>query len=30
MRINKGVEWAAHACALLAPLWPDRGLSLAA
>lgn len=30
MRINKGVEWAAHACALLAPLWPERGLSLAA
>ena len=30
MRINKGVEWAAHACALLAPLWPDRGLPLAA
>jgi Rrf2 family protein len=28
MRINKGVEWAGHACALLAPLWPDRGLSL--
>lgn len=30
MRINKGVEWAAHACALLAPLWPDRGLPLSA
>lgn len=30
MRINKGVEWAAHACTLLVPLWPDRGLSLAA
>ncbi|QIG54924.1 Rrf2 family transcriptional regulator [Altererythrobacter sp. BO-6] len=30
MRINKGVEWAAHACAVLAPLWPERGLSLAA
>jgi Rrf2 family protein len=30
MRINKGVEWAAHACAVLAPLWPDRGLTLAA
>lgn len=30
MRINKGVEWAAHACAVLVPLWPDRGLSLAA
>ncbi|WP_428027822.1 RrF2 family transcriptional regulator [Altererythrobacter sp.] len=30
MRINKGVEWAAHACAVLVPLWPDRGLPLAA
>lgn len=30
MRINKGVEWAAHACAVLVPLWPGRGLSLAA
>lgn len=30
MRINKGVEWAAHACALLASLWPGRGLPLAA
>nr|WP_298897105.1 Rrf2 family transcriptional regulator [uncultured Altererythrobacter sp.] len=30
MRINKGVEWAAHACAVLAPLWPDRGLALSA
>ncbi|MFA6218317.1 MAG: Rrf2 family transcriptional regulator [Erythrobacter sp.] len=30
MQISKGVEWAAHACAVLAPLWPDRGLSLAA
>ena len=30
MRINKGVEWAAHACAVLSPLWPDRGLSLGA
>lgn len=30
MRISKGVEWAAHACALLTPLWPERGLSLAA
>lgn len=30
MRINKGVEWAAHACALLVPLWPDKGLSLSA
>lgn len=30
MRINKGVEWAVHACALLAPLRPGAGLSLAA
>lgn len=30
MRMNQGVEWAAHACVLLAPLWPGRGLSLAA
>lgn len=30
MRINQGVEWAIHACALLAPLWPNKGLSLAA
>ena len=30
MRINKGVEWAGHACALLVPLWPDRGLPLSA
>lgn len=30
MRINKGVEWAVHACALLAPLPSGRGLSLAA
>ena len=30
MRINKGVEWAGHACALLVPLWPDKGLSLSA
>jgi Rrf2 family protein len=30
MRINKGVEWAVHACALLAPLPPGTGLSLAA
>ena len=28
MRINKGVEWAGHACALLVPLWPDKGLPL--
>ena len=30
MRMNKGVEWAVHACALLAPLGAGRGLSLAA
>lgn len=30
MRINKGVEWAVHACVLLAPLPRGRGLSLAA
>lgn len=30
MRINKGVEWAAHACSLLEPLWPERGLPLSA
>ena len=30
MRINKGVEWAGHACALLVPLWPDKGLPLSA
>mgnify|MGYP001362501721 FL=1 len=30
MRINKGVEWAVHACVLLAPLPHSRGLSLAA
>ncbi|MFN2100059.1 RrF2 family transcriptional regulator [Altererythrobacter sp. MF3-039] len=30
MKINKGVEWAGHACALLVPLWPDKGLSLSA
>ena len=29
MQINKGVEWAVHACALLAPLPAGRGLSLA-
>jgi Rrf2 family protein len=29
MRMNKGVEWAVHACALLAPLGAGRGLSLA-
>lgn len=30
MRMNKGVEWAVHACALLGPLPPGRGLSLSA
>lgn len=30
MRMNKGVEWAVHACAMLAPLPPGHGLSLAA
>lgn len=30
MRINKGVEWAVHACTLLAPLPSGRGLSAAA
>lgn len=30
MKMNEGVEWAVHACCLLAPLWPSRGLSLAA
>ena len=30
MRINKGVEWAGHACALLVPLWPEKGLALSA
>jgi len=30
MWINKGVEWAAHARAVMAPLWPDRGLALSA
>jgi Rrf2 family protein len=30
MRMNKGVEWAVHACTLLAPLGSQRGLSLAA
>ena len=30
MKMNKGVEWAVHACALLAPLGAGRGLSLAA
>lgn len=30
MKINKGVEWAAHACSLLGPLWPNKGLPLSA
>jgi Rrf2 family protein len=30
MRMNQGVEWAVHACTVLAPLYPERGLSLAA
>jgi Rrf2 family protein len=30
MRMSQGVEWAVHACALLAPLPPGCGLSLAA
>jgi Rrf2 family protein len=30
MRMNKGVEWAVHACTLLAPLGAGRGISLAA
>ncbi len=30
MRMSKGVEWAVHACAMLAPLPPGHGLSLAA
>jgi len=30
MRMNKGVEWAVHACSVLAPLAPGHGLSLAA
>lgn len=28
MRMSEGVEWAVHACALLAPLGPESGLSL--
>lgn len=28
--MNKGVEWAVHACTLLAPLGQGRGLSLSA
>ena len=30
MQMSKGVEWAVHACALLAPLGTGRGLSLSA
>ena len=30
MRMSQGVEWAVHACAVLTPLPPGRGLSLAA
>lgn len=30
MRMSQGVEWAVHACTVLAPLPPGRGLSLAA
>jgi Rrf2 family protein len=30
VRLNQGVEWAAHACTLLAAAAPGRGLSLAA
>ena len=30
MKMNEGVEWAVHACCVLAPLGPDRALSLAA
>lgn len=30
MRLSQGVEWAVHACTVLAPLPPGRGLSLAA
>lgn len=30
MRLNQGIEWATHACALLAALGPEHGLSLAA
>lgn len=30
MRMSQGVEWAAHACCLLAALPPGRGLPLAA
>jgi Rrf2 family protein len=30
MRLSQGVEWSVHACTVLAPLPPGRGLSLAA
>lgn len=30
MRMSQGVEWAVHACTVLAPLGPGHGLSLAA
>ena len=30
MKLNEGVEWAVHACCLLAPLGPTSGLSVAA
>lgn len=30
MRMSQGVEWAAHACTVLAALGPGRGLSLSA
>lgn len=30
MRMSQGVEWASHACCLLAPLPPGTGLPLAA
>lgn len=30
MRMSQGVEWAVHACMVLAPLGPEKALSLAA
>lgn len=30
MRMSQGVEWAVHACTVLAPLGPGHGLTLAA
>ncbi len=30
MKINQGVEWAVHACAVLGVLWPDRSMSVKA